>query len=78
MALDPIIDNLLIGWYDGRNYDDNSLNYFGTVIDVKPLDQLVEQIPLSNPVYSIPAGGFTAKTSIVTEEKTPIVAEKTP
>ena len=55
MALDSITGNLLISWYDGRNYTDNSFNYFGTVINSKTLDMLVEQIPLSDPTYSISA-----------------------
>ena len=69
MALDPVTYNLLIGWYDGRNYDDNSLNYYGTVIVAETLDRIVEKIPLSNPLYSIPATPVSSLKVSKTEDK---------
>jgi hypothetical protein len=59
MALDEKTHNLLIGWYDCRDYQDGlSFNYWGGVIDTKTLDKLVEQIPKSNPLFSVPPTGF--------------------
>lgn len=59
MALDTKTGNLLFGWYDCRDYKGGlSFNYYGAVVDAKTLDQLVEQIPLSNPTYTIPASGY--------------------
>ena len=47
---------ITFGWYDGRNNPTfTSLDYFGAVITACQLDKLVEKIPLSNPLYSIPA-----------------------
>jgi hypothetical protein len=55
MSLDTVTNNLIIGWYDGRDYANlTGLNYYGAVIDCKLLTKLVEQIPLSNPLYDIP------------------------
>ncbi len=55
MALDPVTGNLVFGWYDGRNDPTyQSLGYYGTVIPAKKLDQLVNKIPLSNPLYLSP------------------------
>ena len=55
MALDSVTGNLVFGWYDGRNDPTfKSVQYFGAVITAKTLDKLVEKIPLSNPLYSIP------------------------
>lgn len=56
IALDPISGNLIISWYDGRNGGPEfaRVEYFGAVITACELDKLVEKIPLSNPVYSIP------------------------
>ncbi|MBS0654743.1 MAG: hypothetical protein JSR46_03115, partial [Verrucomicrobia bacterium] len=59
MALDKKTGNLVFGWYDCRNYEDGlSFNYFGGVIDAKTIDELVEQIPCSNPLFTVPVGGF--------------------
>ena len=59
MALDATTGNLVLGWYDARNYKDGlSFNYWGAVFPSKYLDELVEEIPLSNPVYAIPNGGY--------------------
>lgn len=52
MALDTVTRNLLIGWYDGREYDNlTGLNYFGAVVEADHLDCLINQIPLSNPIF---------------------------
>ena len=54
MALDVSTGNLVIGWYDGRDYKNQTgLNYYGAVIEAKFLDALVAQIPCSNPVYQV-------------------------
>jgi hypothetical protein len=61
MALDPVTGDLVFGWYDGRNDTSGTftnLQYFAAVINAATLDKLVNQIPLSDPIYSIPAGGF--------------------
>lgn len=59
MALDCKTGNLLLGWYDGRDYKNGvDFNYWGAVIDAEKLDKLVEQIPLSNPLFSVPATGY--------------------
>jgi len=55
MSLDVVTGNLVIGWYDGRKYANRTgLNYYGAVIDSDLLTKLVDQIPLSNPLYNIP------------------------
>lgn len=51
MQLDTKTYNLLIGWYDGRNYKDQSLDYYGAVVSAEKLNCWVEEIPLSNPIY---------------------------
>ena len=56
MALDPCTGNLIFGFYDGR--DDKSfesLGYYASYLPACILDQLVNEIPLSNPLYAIPA-----------------------
>lgn len=59
MALDTKTGNLLFGWYDGRDFKDGvSFNYWGGIIDAKTLDDLVGQMPKSNPLFMVPAGGF--------------------
>jgi hypothetical protein len=56
MALDTVTGNLLIGWYDGRKYRNRTgLNYFGAVVDYCMLDDLICQIPHSNPTFVEPA-----------------------
>ena len=55
IALDTKCGDLYFGWYDGR--DDptfKSINYYGTVIPAKILDELVNKISLSNPLYTLP------------------------
>ena len=55
MALDPVSGNLVFGWYDGRNdKTEQSMQYFGAVLSAKTLNKLVEKIPLSNPLYTLP------------------------
>ena len=59
MALDRKTGNLLIGWYDCRDFCDGlSFNYWGTVLTADKLDKLVCKIPLSYPIFSVPAVGF--------------------
>ncbi len=56
MALDTMTGDLIFGWYDGRNDPTfKSIQYFGAILPAKELDKLVEAIPLSNPLYSIPS-----------------------
>jgi hypothetical protein len=71
MALDPVTGDLAFGWYDGRNDPTTftNLQYFGAVLDAATLDRLVEKIPLSDPVYSIPPGGFPQTPSPSTNSK---------
>ena len=55
MALDVVTEDLIIGWYDGRNFEDKqSLQYFGAVVTAKELDRIVAQLPRSDPRYNIP------------------------
>jgi hypothetical protein len=59
MALDKTTGNLLLGWYDCRDYADGlSFNYWGGLIEAKTLDALAEHIPLSNPLFSVPSTGY--------------------
>lgn len=59
MALDKETHQLVIGWYDCRDYKGGlSFNYWGSVIDAKTLDKLVKHIPKSNPLFSVPSTGF--------------------
>ncbi len=59
MALDPATGNLVFGWYDGRKTNPESqtayqtVEYFGAVIPAKKLDNLVNSIPLSNPLFIV-------------------------
>lgn len=56
MALDEVTRNLVFGWYDGRNDPTfQSVQYFGAIIPAKKLDNLVNSIPLSNPLYTLPS-----------------------
>jgi hypothetical protein len=56
MALDPVTGNLVFCWYDGRNDPSfKSVQYFAACIPAKKLDKLVNQIPLSNPLYVVPS-----------------------
>lgn len=55
MALDSKNGNLVFGWLDGRNDPTfKSVQYFGAILPAKTLDKLVNQIPLSNPLFSLP------------------------
>jgi hypothetical protein len=55
MALDTVTGNLIFGWYDGRNDPTyKTLQYFGAVLPANKLDKLVDAIPVSNPVYTLP------------------------
>ena len=75
MALDVEKGDLYFGWYDGRhNPDAGDLNYYGTVIPAKTLDKLVDAIPLSNPLYTVPPATMPPTTTSLAT--TPIV-EKT-
>ena len=68
MALDPVTGNLVFGWYDGRNDPTfKSVQYLGAVITAKTLDKLVEKIPLSNPLYTIPPATLSQSTDIKVE-----------
>lgn len=62
MALDIVTGNLIFGWYDGRNDTETftNLQYYVAVMNAKILDELVEKIPISNPIYTIPPGGFNS------------------
>ena len=56
MALDSVTGNLVFGWYDGRNDSTfQSVQYFGAILPATQLDALVNKIPLSNPLYTLPA-----------------------
>ncbi len=69
MALDPITGNLVFGWYDGRNDPTfQSVEYFGAVLPAKRLDALVNEIPLSNPLYTLPPATLDDRKTIA---KTP-------
>jgi hypothetical protein len=74
MALDTVTNNLLIGWYDGRRYENlTGLNYFGAVIEAEMLDDLICEIPLSNPTYIVPPPVVVAHIA-----PTPVVADIAP
>jgi hypothetical protein len=52
MALDPATGNLFFGFYDGRNDPTfKAVQYFGAMLPAKKLDKLVNDIPLSNPLF---------------------------
>ena len=56
MALDTVTGNVVFGWYDGRNDSTyQSLQYFGAILPAAQLDAMVNRIPLSNPLYALPA-----------------------
>lgn len=56
MALDTVTGSLVFGFYDGRSDPTfKSLQYFGAIIPAKTLDKLVNKIPLSNPLYTVPS-----------------------
>lgn len=56
MVLDSKTGNLIFGWYDGRNDPTyKAVEYFAAVILACELDKLVNSVPLSNPLYSLPS-----------------------
>ena len=55
MTLDVEKGDLYFGWYDDReNPASGDLNYYSAVITSKELDEMVNKIPLSNPLYTVP------------------------
>ena len=65
MALDPVTGNLIFGFYDGRNDPTfQAVQYFATVITASRLDKLVNKIPLSNPLYTLPSVAESVTPSI--------------
>jgi hypothetical protein len=71
MALDTTSGDLYFGWYDGRNDPTyQRIEYFGAVIKAHQLDCLVEQIPLSDPLYAIPAPPTLPSISTPNESST--------
>lgn len=58
LVRDEKTGNLVIGWYDGRNDETlTRLQYFGEIIEKDILENLVNEIPLTNPKYIIPSQG---------------------
>jgi len=56
LALDSVTNDLLFGWYDGRNDPTfKSVEYFGAILPARTLDKLVAGLPLSNPLYVVPS-----------------------
>lgn len=54
MALDVMTGDLVFGWYDGRNdKTEKTMEYFGAVLPSDQLTEMVNKIPLSNPLYTI-------------------------
>ena len=54
MALDQATGNLVFGWYDGRNDSTfKTVQYFAAIMPAAQLNQLVNSIPLSNPLYNL-------------------------
>ena len=59
MALDSIRGDLIFGWYDGRNDKTfQSIEYYGGYLPSDFLDHLTKQIPLSNPLYTLPTSAL--------------------
>ena len=55
MALDTEKGDLYFGWYDGRNDPTfKKMEYFGAILKAKTINKLVDKIPLSNPLYTLP------------------------
>jgi len=60
MSLDSASGNLYLGWYDGRKDPaTKNLQYYGGIIPAQKLNKMVNQIPYSNPVYTITGQGTT-------------------
>jgi hypothetical protein len=54
MALDITTGNLVFGWYDGRNDPtQKSVEYMGAVLPAKTLNELIQCIPISNPLFNL-------------------------
>jgi hypothetical protein len=72
MALDTVTGNLIFGWYDGRNDPTyKTLQYFGAIITNDILNKLVREIPVSNPVYTLPPATtpITTSAAVTVKEK---------
>ena len=77
MALDPVTGNLIFGFYDGRNDPTfQAVQYFATVITASTLDKLVNEIPLSNPLYTLPSVAGSITSSIQKELTNPKLLER--
>ena len=77
MALDPKTGNLIFGWYDGRNDPTfQAVQYFATVITSSTLDKLVNKIPLSNPLYTLPSVAGSVSPSTQKEISDPKLLER--
>lgn len=76
MALDPVTGNLIFGWYDGSNAPNTTaVQYFGAILTAKELDCLVNNIPLSNPLYAIPLA-TVASTKVSNNEVRKMIVKK--
>jgi hypothetical protein len=73
MALDRVTGNLLFGWYDGRNDPTyQSVEYYAAILTSKQLDKLVKDIPLSDPLYAIPAAANEPKKNARSKKSRPL------
>lgn len=71
MALDHKNGNLIFGWLDGRHDKTfKSVEYFGAILPAKKLDGLVNRIPLSNPLFSLPSAAqvLPSRTEVNAEQ----------
>jgi hypothetical protein len=76
MALDIVTGDLIFGWYDGRNDSTyKSIEYFGAIISAEELNELVNNIPLSNPIYTIPSS--TASSTALSKKITVDIQNRT-
>lgn len=76
MALDAKTGNLIFGFYDGRNDPTfQSVQYFAAVIIADELDELVNKIPLSDPLYTIPAPSLKSKLVPLSKEKPKVLKD---
>ena len=67
IALDTKRGDLYFGWYDNRaKPETGNVNYYGAVISAKTLDKLVDAIPLSNPLYTLPPATTPPVTALAT------------
>jgi hypothetical protein len=67
MALDTVTGDLYFGFYDGRNGgpEFQSLEYMAAVIPAAQLDELVNKIPLTDPLYSVPSSATPPPMQVV-------------